>query len=265
MPTIAAVSRERHADKGWKRYVSYDFARQMSVIPLVAAEIPKAAMAMPLAFIRQGDDFVPVALTGLEPGKNHMVAPDGRWLGRYIPSVLRGHPFSLVKTEGETLVLCVDEDSGLVVDSTEGEPFFTASGEPAAGLSQVMEFLQQIERNRAATAAACAALARHSLIHPWPITLKGDSGERQLEGLLQIDETALNQLPDDAFLNLRQAAVLPLAYCQLLSMQHLAMLGELATAKSPLPPVRPSPSSFTLPDDGLLQFNWDPPGDDSSQ
>ncbi len=258
MPSIAAISRERHADKVWKRFVSYDFARPSSLAPLVAAEIPKAAMSMPLAFIRQGEDHVPVALMGLEPGKNLLVAPDGRWLGRYVPSALRGYPFSLARTEGETLVLCIDEDSGLVSDGAEGEPFFDTEGQPAAGLSQVMDFLQQIERNRGATAIACAALAEQGLIRPWPITLKGETGERQIEGVLQIDEAALNQLSDDAFLNLRRAGALPLAYCQLLSMQHLAMLGELASAhaRPPQPqPARPF-SGFALPEDGLLQFDW---------
>ena len=270
MPTIVAVSRERHAGKRWKRYVSHDFARQMSLVPLVAAELSKAAMAMPLAFIRQGEDFVPVALMGLEPSRNLLVAPDGRWLGRYIPSALRGYPFSLVRTESETWVLCIDEESGLVVDGPEGEPLFSATGEPAEGLNQVMSFLRQIEANRGATAVASATLARHALIRPWPITLKGETGERQLEGIFQIDEGALNQLSDESFLALRQAAALPLAYCQLLSMQHLSLLGDLATAQStaqpPPPPLGPSPGGFTLPDDGLLHFNWDPvPGNGSSQ
>lgn len=262
MPTIVAISRERHADKHWKRFVSYNFASPSSLAPLVAAEIPKAAMAMPLGFIRQGDGYTPVALMGLEPGRNLLVAPDGRWLGRYVPSALRGYPFSLIRTEGETLVLCIDEDSGLVNDGPEGEPFFTAEGEPAEGLSQVVEFLQQIERNRGATALACAALVEQALIRPWPITLKGETGERQVEGVFQIDEAALNQLPDDGFLSLRRAGALPLAYCQLLSMQHLTMLGELATAHARMPPqpTRPPLGGFALPEDDLLQFDWNQSG-----
>ena len=257
MPTLAAVSRERHADKHWKRFVSYDFARQSSLAPLVAAEIPKAAMTMPLAFIRQGEGYVPVALMGLEPGKNLLVAPDGRWLGRYVPSVLRGYPFSLAKTESETLVLCIDEDSGLMSDSSEGEPFFNDEGAPAESLTQIKDFLQHIERKRGAPAIACTTLAEQDLIRPWPITLKGETGERQVEGVFQIDETALNQLSDDAFLSLRRTGALPLVYCQLLSMSHLAMLGELASAHARPPPQPTRPlGGFALPDDDLLQFDW---------
>ncbi|MBK1719771.1 SapC family protein [Thiocystis violacea] len=259
MPTIVPVSRERHAAKHWKPFQSYAFARQSALVPLVAAEIPKAAMAMPLAFIRQGDQTLPVALMGLEPDKNVFVARDGRWLGPYVPSGLRGYPFSLARTEADTLVLCVDEDSGLVVDGPEGEPLFTAAGEPTEGLGRILEFLQQIERNRVLTSQACAALARHELVHTWPITLGGTTGERRVEGLFQIDEAALNQLSDEAFLDLRRAAALPIAYCQLLSIQHLPRLGELATASAAVPAPAPAASGFVLGDEDVLHFNWDRP------
>lgn len=257
MPTLAAISRERHANQRWQRFVSYEFARQSVLVPLVAAETPKASMAMPLAFIPQNDSYVPAALMGLEPGRNLLVAPDGRWLGRYVPSALRGYPFSLAKTEDETLVLCIDEDSGLLSDGPDGEPFFNDEGAPAEGLAQVMDFLQQIERNRGATAIACAALAEHDLIRPWPITLKGETGERQVEGIFQIDEAALNQLSDETFLRLRHAGALPLVYCQLLSMQHLPMLGELASAhaRAPAPPP-PSFGGFSLvQQEDVLKFD----------
>lgn len=262
MTKIVAVSRDRHAGKRWKRFVSYDFARQTPLIPLVFSELSKAAMSLPLAFVRQGENLVLAALMGFSPTQNLLVAPDGRWLGRYVPSLLRSHPFSMVKTDGDTLMLCIDEASGLVTDEPEGEPFFAADGEPAEELGRILAFLQQIERNRLATGAASAALARHELIRPWTINLKGDAGERQIEGIFQVDETAFNQLSDEAFLDLRRASALPLAYCQMLSMQHIELLSEFAKAP-PKPPaslhsVRPV-SNFVLREDDLLQFDWERP------
>lgn len=256
MPKFTAISRDSHADKRWRRFSSYAFASQSAVVSVVASEIPKACMAMPLAFIQHEDAFLPVALMGLEPGSNLFVASDGRWLGRYVPAALRGHPFALVKAEGDSLVLCVDEESGLVGDGPEGEPFLTPDGEPTQALTQVLDFLRQVEANRGPTAAACAALARHDLIRPWPITLKGEAGERQVEGVHQIDESALNELPDEAFLELRRSGALSLAYCQLLSMQHLSVLGELAKAHAQaVAAPRPAPASFSLQDDDTLRFD----------
>jgi len=257
MTRFVAVSVERHANKCWRRFSSYDFARAQSVVELVAAELPKAAVAMPIALMRGGDaSYRLVALLGLEPGNNLYVAPDGRWLGRYIPAVLRGHPFRLLNTGDDRYVLCLDEDSDLFGD--EGEPFFVA-GQVAPALSEVVSFLQQIEVNRQRTVQACALLDQHALITPWAVTVQGTAGEHRIEDLYRVDETAMGQLSGTALVALRDAGALALAYCQLLSMQQLPLLGELSAASVRVPQ---TPSAreegFILGDDGgTLQFNWE--------
>lgn len=230
MPNYIPVNNEAHATKRWRRYESYTFAASESILPLVAAELPRVVAAFPIAFIQRNSAFFPVALLGLEQGRNLFVAANGQWVGAYVPSALRGHPFRLAHTEDNKLVLCVDQDSGLITDGPEGEPFFDESGNPSASVAQIMDFLQQVEGNRQATARMCTVLAERGLIKSWSITLKTPEGDKSLEGLFQVDEQAMNQLPGEAFLELRQAGVLPMAYCQLLSMQHLASLGKLAEA-----------------------------------
>ena len=232
MPNFQAISRERHATLRWKRYSNYTFAAADSVAPLVAAELPRAVMSLPIAFIEQGGTFVPAAVLGLQPGNNVFVAPDWHWVGQYIPAAFRSYPFRLAKTEDGQLVLCIDEDSGLVSEGSAGESFFDENGEPAQAIVDILGFLTQIETSRAVTAAACAILQKHALIRPWTITLKTDTGEQQIAGLFQIDEAALNQLPGEALLEVRQAGALPIAYCQLLSMQHLPLLGQLTEAQN---------------------------------
>ena len=232
MPNFHAISRERHASKHWNRYTNYRFAAADSVVPLVAAELPKAVMSLPIAFIAQGDGYVPAAVVGLQPGNNVFVAPDWRWAGQYIPAAFRSYPFHLLLSEGGQQVLCIDEDSALVTDGASGEAFFADDGQPAQAILDILGFLTQIEQSRAATAAACAALQKHDLIRPWAITLKTDTGEQQIAGLFQIDEAALNQLPDDALLEVRDVGALPIAYCQLLSMQHLPLVGQLIEAQA---------------------------------
>ncbi|MTW20210.1 SapC family protein [Allochromatium palmeri] len=258
MPNFVPISRERHADKGWKRFDSYAFAARTALVPLVGAELPKAAMSLPIAFVQQDERYIPVAVLGIEPTSNLFVAPDGRWLGAYIPSALRGHPFMLARTEGENRVLCMDEDSGLLTEAGQGEPFFADSGEPAEGLKQVLDFLQQVERNREQTALVCDALARLDLIQPWPIQLKTGEKERQIEGLSRIDEAALNQLSDEHFLELRRAGALPMAYCQLLAMQHITLLGRLVDLRANTSRTTSKASApFSLEDQDVLKFDWD--------
>ena len=228
MPNYQAITKNHYGNKRWLRYTSYAHAEREAVMPLSVPELPKAVMSLPICFIRQGDAFYLAAMMNIQPGKNLLVAPNGQWVGPYVPAACRSYPFILGKTEDGKPVLCIDEDAGLVTDGPDGEAFFDENGEPAKAVLDVMGFLTQLEQGRQAAAAGCALLAKHALIQPWPITLKTDKGETTVDGLFRIDETALNQLSAEALLEVRNAGGLSIAYCQLLSMQHLSMLGKLA-------------------------------------
>ncbi len=230
MPQYVPVTKENHASKRWKRFTSYTFAAKETLLPLVAAELPKALTAFPIAFLKNNEAFFPAAMLGFGQGRNLFVAGNGQWVGACIPSALRGHPFKLARTEDNQLVLCIVQDSDLITDGPEGEPFFDESGNPGEPVKAVLDFLQKVEENQQMTARMCAVLTRHSLIKPWDMKLQTPDGERRIEGIYQIDEQALNQLPNEAFLELRQAGALLMAYCQMPSMQHLATLGKLADA-----------------------------------
>jgi hypothetical protein len=224
------IDRTHYAGKHWRRHSTYHFSAQDAVAALVAQELPKAHISLPIAFIKVDDNFTPVAVQGLKPGQNLFVAPDGRWLAGYTPATYRGYPFRLANTENDTQVLCVDEDSGLVTNGPEGETFLNEDGTPSPAVADVLNFLAQVEANRKVTARICAALQQHALIQPWPIKVQTDEGEQNIDGLFRIDEAALNALPADAFIELRDTGALIVAYCQLLSMQHLASLGQLTQA-----------------------------------
>jgi len=230
MKKIVALSRETHINSRWKKFSNYTFVSQDAILPLVAAELSKTVMSMPVAFIRQDDQYVLFAVLGLETGKNLFVTADGRWIGQYVPASARSYPFMLARNENQEFVLCFDEASGLIADDVEGDALFTAEAKPSEEIENILSFLNQIEQNRTVTAKAIAVLEKHGCIAPWNITLKAGEGESKVEGLFQIDEAAMNALPDEAFLELRQAGALIVAYCQLLSMQHLPVLGQLADA-----------------------------------
>ena len=231
MPKYITVSKETHASKRWKRIDSYAFAAKDTVASIVVQEFSRALMYLPIGFIEQEEQFVPVAILGLQPGQNLFVVPDGRWLNGYTPAVYRGYPFQLADTENDQRVLVIDEDSALV-NETEGEHFFDEEGNPAQALKDVLDFLNQVDANRKLTQHICKLLAEHLLIKPWFINVQGNEGERKVEGLHCIDEAAMNALPPEAFEALRQAGALPIAYCQLLSMQHIQMLARLAQAQA---------------------------------
>lgn len=227
MPNVQALSRDRHANKRWQRYSSYAFAAKDTLCPLVVQELPKAMMCLPIGFTRTDKGFSLVAVQGLVPGECLLVDGKGKWLLDYTPAHYRSYPFTLAHTADGQRVLCIDEDSGLV-GGNMGEPFFTEEGEPAQAVADVLSFLSQIAANAQATQRICAVLQEQALIQPWPISVQGAAGAKQISGLFRIDEAALNAMPSSGLETLRSAGALLVIYCQLLSMQHLSTLGKLA-------------------------------------
>ena len=187
-------------------------------------------LALPVGFLAvEGDSFMPVAIQGLKPGKNLFVSRDGRWVAGYLPAAYRCYPFVLANADEGKQVLCIDEDSGLLAD-TDGESFFGEDGRPSKAVDDVLKILNQIAAGRERTARICKTLQENDLIQPWPIKIQGAEGEQNIEGLYRIDEAAMNRLGAEAFMKLRDAGALTVAYCQLLSMQHLSLLGKLVEA-----------------------------------
>lgn len=246
MPQLSAITKQSHADKFWTRQLSYSFAAKDSLALLAAAELSKAVHAFPMVFIKQQDRFFLAAVLSLTPGTNLFVAQNGKWLGGYVPAAFRGYPFSLAKAQGkDNLILCVDEDSGLVhEDKTAGEPFFDDTGEVTQQVKDVLNFLNQMEQNKTATNVAVAALADAGVITQWPLKIRQGDQEKPVTGLYRVDEAKLNSLDDGQFTKLRKAGSLPVAYAQLFSMGNISIFEKLAQIRE-----KTQPKKDNMPDD----------------
>ena len=232
MSQLAVITREEFATKAWRRYPSYAFAAQSNILPVVVAELAKLVPAMPMGFVKTGNAFQLVAISSLQPGLNLFVSPDGTWIGDYIPATVRSYPFQLVKPQDrEESVLCFDTSSGLLTDAGQGEAFFEEDA-PSQAIKDILNFLSETEKSRVLTQQWVDVLQAAELIQPWPLNLQQGDQTVPVEGLCRVDEAALNALPDDAFLVLRQAGALPLAYAQLFSMNQLAMLSTVAEVRA---------------------------------
>ncbi len=173
--SIVPISLDRHGRKAFRRFTSYSFAGAETVVPIVAAEVPKAAMNFPLAFIKQGEELVLVGVMGLEPGSNLFVAPDGKWIGAYVPAAFRAYPYLLAKTEDGRHVLCVNEASGLVVEGGQGERFFDDAGNINSDVRAILDFLTKVQADRAVTERACKSIGALDILEPWPIVITKDN------------------------------------------------------------------------------------------
>jgi hypothetical protein len=246
-PDFHPITPERHKARRWHAPSSYSWAARDAVVPLVASEIGRAVLHLPVAFMRSNDEFLPFAIVGLEPGISLFVAHDGTWTGGYVPAALRCRPFALLPLEDGRRVLCIDEAAGRVSaeQGASGHPFFSEDGKLSAPLQQFFDFLLAVEESRQLARKACLALAAHGLMVPWDIELKTDKGIRKLDGLFRADEAKMDSLPEEAFAELRRAGAVPLAYAQLLSSPHIQGLGQRASARlaalqQPMTPVTPS-------------------------
>lgn len=235
MTQLTPISLEEFSVKAWKRSSGYSFAANYSFLPVVAQELSKLLPTIPLAFIELGDSFQLVALTSLQANTNLYIAPDGSWLGSYIPAALRGYPFQLAKIEGkEENVLCVHEHSGQIVEMSQGTPFFDKSGTLSHEIQEMMDLLVQIMHNALVTQSAVDSLSVAGLISPWPLNIKNGDQVTPVEGIYRIDEAGLNTLSDEDFLVLRKSGALPVAYSQLLSMNQLGVFENLNKIQSSL-------------------------------
>jgi hypothetical protein len=180
---------------------------------------------MPLAAVRAGRGWQLVAVCGLELNRNLFVK-DGQWLGHYRPQWLATYPFSVVRL-GERGVLTFDRDSGLLAEDDSGEPFYTEAGNLHPKINEVLETLKSSHGPQQATENALAALQKVGVLEPWPEKLQ-TAVAMQVPGLHMIDEKAMAQLEDAAFLTLRRAQALPIAYALNLSIPQTHLLARLA-------------------------------------
>jgi hypothetical protein len=233
MVQMVPVDRERLAGKGWCRPNGYPFAAGDAFIPIGASEFPHVASAMPIAFMQQSGRYMPVAVMSTNAGRNLFIGPQNEWLGTHIPAVYRGYPFGRGPSEpGGPMTLCIDEDSGLIVEEGEenAERFFEPDGKLSAVLSQMAKFLELSEQDLVRAQWISMALAEAGLIKAWRLTVPVSGRQVAVEGLYSVDEAALNALDDQLFLKLRKKSALPLAYAQLMSTgQVTKVLAPLAT------------------------------------
>ncbi|NBC47502.1 MAG: hypothetical protein GVY22_05835 [Gammaproteobacteria bacterium] len=259
------MSRERHRDRRWQHYRNYEFARGFTLCSLVLAEIDEATLSLPYGFIQRRDMLIPVAILGPPKGECLYVGGQGTWIGGYVPAILRGYPFRLIKTTDDRLVLHVDEGSGLIVGAEDdGEPFFEG-GEPSSAIQDVKTYLENLEASRRQTAEACKLLQKFNLVQEWAVESQHGSEQQTypapMKGLLRIDPAALERIDPQAFEELNRAGALRLSMYQTLSERHLAAHKALEKAHQKRQQAQDSREDVRAEDyfdsDGPLSFAWE--------
>ncbi|MGB2149521.1 MAG: SapC family protein [Cobetia amphilecti] len=245
-------------DKRWHPPQNLAFAQHRSLIPLHAGELAKAASSMPLAVVREGREWRLVGVCGLEDGHNLFVR-QGEWLAQYRPEWFASWPFEVVMV-GEKGLMAFDRDSGLLAaegltGEESAEPFFDEQGQMTATVATRIEALKAAWHKQQATHKALSALMSAGVLAPWPEALRHPLG-LSIEGLHRMDEKALSQLDDEAFLALRRAQALPIAYALNLSLSQTHLLIRLARLNPPQAEAPESLDSFFGDDEEEFSFDF---------
>lgn len=226
MTEFIPVSKKYHSNMRWIRPRNYRHTKHKLFAEVLIGEIAQIAQHYPIGFISHKETVMPACILGLDSKQNLLLDDNEQWLNGYIPAQLRTHPFALLPDPNGKLVLCIDNNSGLISSEDDGEEFFTNNGELSPALKTIFDMLGRIQLNRSATKAACQALNDHQLLTPWSIKMTTGKHVKTLEGMMRIDQQTIAQLDGPALFELNKVGALNLAYLQLFSMQNFTLIAE---------------------------------------
>lgn len=225
MPQWQALSKTAHRDKGLLPRDGYRHAQSDPVVSVLLAELLKLLPHYTLGFVARGKGYMPVALLSLDGESNLYVAANGKWVGSYVPAMMRGYPFALADGSNNQKVVVVDTER---LSDEGGEPLFEGD-EPSTTVQQTLDFLNQCEKDRQQTAKAAGALQQAGVIVPWALSIPRSEGAepQRIDGLYRVDEKALNNLDAETYATLR-GAPMALAHAHLFSVEQTDQLTKRA-------------------------------------
>ena len=232
------------------------FSGKTNSVLLAGIEFPEACKHFPIVFAKvAGTQVLPMALLGFRDQENLFVDASGQWKSEYVPAYIRRYPFVLAKGDaGQKLTVCIDESyPGFGAD--EGQPLFTAKGEPTDYLKGVLAFLRDYQAQLERTDIFLQTLREFDLLMDVAANVNLSSGERySMAGLMMVDERKLQALPDEKILRLFRSGDLAWVYSHLISSSNFSRLPNktaapesAATLENATPAATAAPFGKTAP------------------
>jgi len=254
MASFVALRPSEHSNLGFIQRTGWGHAAGLSVVGVSVHEISKLMPEYVLGFIQQGESYSLIAMLG-NGTRNCYLSPESKWIGDYVPALLRAYPFAMLPHEDKKLLCIVDEH---LTDELE-HPLFEGE-ELSETVKATMIYLQQLDQSLLLTRQATKKLVEADVIVPWELVIPKSEGSKvPVKGIYRVDEAKLNQLDPDTYLQLRDYGAIALAYGQLYSM---AQVGELAKrielADKLAAQSQPADLDTVFGDaDNTLKFNFD--------
>ncbi len=202
----------------------YDFGQTQHFVPVLATEFLQAACSYPIIFA--GEEFIPLAVMGVNDGEN-LFYEDGVIKGEsYLPAYMRRYPFIVAADQtGERMVVCIDRPSRLIGENPD-HPFFV-NGELSDYSKHCIQFCENFEMDRGRTTVMIERLKeldlfalREATFQPPTAPGAPPAEPQKVAAFMAVSEEKLNALPADVFLELRDKGYLLVIYAHLTSLSH---------------------------------------------
>lgn len=223
---LIPLSSDLHLGWGLNERADMAFSRDTHAIPITVDEFVSAQRHYPIVF-SSGDNSVPLALVGLEEGKNMFIAADGNWkAGAYIPAYLRRHPFMLAKLnpDADVLSLVFDDSWGLVAE--DGAQKLFDGTDPADTTKNILQFCEQFEQAIARTRSFMEEIEKLGLLMDGQAQIQnpGMAQPATFSGFRMVDETKLQNIRGDQARKMVQNGMMGLVYAHLFSLSQIREL-----------------------------------------
>lgn len=221
---LVALDRNAHARLKVKPLDDFLFTADVPLVPLLTPEFGPVSREYPIVFMRDANEMVPVALTGMPRGKNLFLTSAGLWDARYVPAYVRRYPFVFVEHAPEQFALCIDPTSKCLDEST-GTPLFESDGQPSAALKDTINRLGDYQRAVKLTRDFMKRLTESKLL--MDANAKADLPDgrsMQWSGFSVVDEKRFRELPESLLKEWFATGELGLVYAHLFSIGNLSEL-----------------------------------------
>jgi len=218
---------ETHAHLGWRPESGFGFARQMALVPLATAEIPRVAQALPVLFRKVEGRWQAMAVMGPVKGANVYVSREGKWRASFVPALLRVFPFRLDSAGG----LSFWEGYNPEPLAADGVERFYTDGDLTPRLQHTLKFLKTVHAGVAAAHRVLEGLEAADVLTPWEVPgIETPQPERALTGLYTIDAKRFEALEDALVMDLFRSGALRWLHAHLDSLHHAERFKALAKA-----------------------------------
>ena len=217
---VEPLDKNKHIDVKFTPAENYGFAGDVSIAPLSYTELPRASKYYPVVFSAT-DIPMPQALLSLKQGQNAFLDDAGRWRVPYIPIHIRRYPFILAKAGDEgNFAVCIDREAPHF-SREQGDPLYTANGEPTDILNKAVSFLQRYHQEIQDTEKLCAPLQEQGLFVDRQLTIGQGDQQKTLRGFRTVDTETLGGLDTETLGTWVKQGVMGLVYAHVHSLDTL--------------------------------------------